>query len=212
MHEQSSILKRYTNLASALDILAERRLVLLDPEKWDDKDDAYFMWEYRKRMNCDAVKALCFTTSGETYHHWRIYSHGNDGVCFEFFRGPLESAARQQITGIECEPVSYLSIDEIEQSPPPIEKWPFTKRRPYEGEGEFRIVCRCSNGVHAPSIEIKPDWIYRVKLSPWLHEALEPSVRTVLKELAKRDDMPVYRSRLIDYERWRRAVGVSLMV
>ena len=40
-------LRRYTNLASALHILQNRCLTLLSPETWDDRNDAYFMSEYK---------------------------------------------------------------------------------------------------------------------------------------------------------------------
>jgi hypothetical protein len=42
------ILKRYTTLSSALDVLENKRLTLLDPAKWDDRNDTYFIELYRQ--------------------------------------------------------------------------------------------------------------------------------------------------------------------
>jgi hypothetical protein len=40
--------RRYTNLASALHILRDGCITLLSPETWDDRNDAYFMAEYKR--------------------------------------------------------------------------------------------------------------------------------------------------------------------
>jgi hypothetical protein len=77
-------LRRYTNLASLIHILKRQTITLLNPATWDDRNDAYFMSEYRRIKQAKSVLALCFTTAPETYHHWRVFSHGGDGVCIEF--------------------------------------------------------------------------------------------------------------------------------
>jgi hypothetical protein len=42
-------LHRFTNLAAAIHMLRTRTITLLDPNTWDDKNDAYFMAEYKRQ-------------------------------------------------------------------------------------------------------------------------------------------------------------------
>jgi hypothetical protein len=51
---------------------------------WDDENDAHYIAKYKRLKHAVAVLALCFTESDETYHHWKVFSHGKDGVCIEF--------------------------------------------------------------------------------------------------------------------------------
>jgi len=82
-------LRRYTNLAATVHLLRNRCLTLLNPESWDDRNDAYFLAQYKERTNASSVLALCFAEASETYHHWRVFSSGGDGVCIEFDRPKL---------------------------------------------------------------------------------------------------------------------------
>jgi hypothetical protein len=68
--------RRYTNLASALHILRNKCLTLLSPATWDDRNDAFFMAEYKRLKEAKTVLAICFAVREETYHHWQIFSHG----------------------------------------------------------------------------------------------------------------------------------------
>src|SRR3990167_8422654 len=83
--------RRYTTLSSALDTLVQRHLVLLNPSKWDDLNDVRFMELFRSQANAGSVLALCCTLATETYHHWRIFTQGMEGICIEFERRSLES-------------------------------------------------------------------------------------------------------------------------
>ena len=76
--------RRYTNLAAVVHLLQAKAITLLNPATWDDTNDAYFMAEYKRLKQAKTVLALCFAETAETYHHWRVFSHGADGVCLEF--------------------------------------------------------------------------------------------------------------------------------
>ena len=83
--------RRYTNLAATIHMLRTQSITLLNPATWDDKNDAYFMAEYKRLKQAKTVLALCFAEQKETYHHWRVFSHGSDGVCIEFDKDKLLS-------------------------------------------------------------------------------------------------------------------------
>ena len=65
----ADFLRCYTNLPALLYLLRERKITLLDPETWDDKNDSHFLSVYREKKSFKCVLALCFTQVSETYHH-----------------------------------------------------------------------------------------------------------------------------------------------
>ena len=88
----TQVLRRYTNLAATIHMLRSCEITLLSPGTWDDRNDAYFMAEYKRRKNLKSLFALCFANCPETYHHWRVFSHGSDGVRVEFDKKLLMQA------------------------------------------------------------------------------------------------------------------------
>jgi hypothetical protein len=85
----SKIIKRYTNLASLISILKNKELTLLDPSKWEDKNDSHYLLKYAERSSFNSLFALCFTFAPETSHHWKVFSHGSDGVCLKIEAEPF---------------------------------------------------------------------------------------------------------------------------
>src|SRR4029077_11819212 len=75
--KQVKFLSRYTSLPIALDVLVQKRITLLSPETWKDRNDAYFLERYREEMKLQSVLAICFSRHRETFHHWRVFSSGH---------------------------------------------------------------------------------------------------------------------------------------
>jgi hypothetical protein len=59
--------RRYTDLPSLIQILTNRKITLLDPATWDDKNDSFFLSTYKEKKKLKSVLALCFTSASETY-------------------------------------------------------------------------------------------------------------------------------------------------
>jgi hypothetical protein len=177
----------------------------LNPATWDDKNDAYFMAEYKRYKNAKTVLALCFAECKETYHHWRVYSNGPDGVCIEFNKEKLLStfAGDRQV---KHDYVDYKLIKDLGKlKSVKLEELPFLKRYPYGDEREYRIVY--VDTKHAEehkdySIEIK--WIRRITLSPWMPKALGDSVKRTLKSINGNSSLDIVRSTLVENERWKK--------
>ena len=55
-------LNRYTSLPVLLDALVHKRLTLLSPTSWEDRNDAYYIERYKETKKLKTVLALCFTT------------------------------------------------------------------------------------------------------------------------------------------------------
>jgi len=75
---------RYTNFASLIDLLVKRKISLLDPGKWTDRNDSAFIKLYGSSLGFKSLYAICFTSSVETSHHWHAFAPGTDGVRIEF--------------------------------------------------------------------------------------------------------------------------------
>ena len=203
----SQILRRYTNLASTLHILRTRTLALLDPGNWDDRNDRHFMDVYRREKRVNIVRALCFTQVDETYHHWRVFSHGADGVRIEFRKEALLAHFKDD-PRVRAAEVRYLRIEDVARETPALDDLPFLKRVPYKDEQEFRILY-CGDEEPAP-YPIALDSIRRIHLSPWLPEPLQRSVKDTLRDLAGKDAPEINNSTLIDNRRWKEAtIGVE---
>lgn len=191
--------RRYTNLASALHILHNGCLTLLSPDTWDDRNDSYFMSEYKQMRRLKSVLAICMADREETYHHWQVFSRGADGVCMEFDRQELLTAF-DRAKGVTHRYVSYEqltnanSMREVD-----LEILPFTKRWPYGDESEYRAVyISAKKEIQAYPVPISLSSIKRITLSPWLAEPLVDPVEKTLKSLPECSDLKIYRSTLID--------------
>lgn len=199
------ILRRYTNLAATIHILRKRVITLLNTESWDDRNDAYFMSQYKIRRPAQSVLALCFAKATETYHHWKVFSPGSDGVCIEFDREALLSAF-DGVPNIEKDKVEYKLIEDITDSPPELEELPFVKRLPYRDEKEYRIVyVDCEESIEFKDFRIPLKCIRRITLSPWLPKPLSAPVGATLRSIKGCSNLSVARSTLIENERWKDA-------
>ncbi|WP_034469468.1 DUF2971 domain-containing protein [Afipia sp. P52-10] len=202
---RKAILHRYTNLASAIFVLKRRAVTLLSPALWDDRNDAYFMAQYKARKSLKSVLALCFSEVPETYHHWRVFSHGSDGVRIEFDKVKLLAVFKGD-TRFMARPVRYREIGQLQaDTAPRAEELPFLKRYPYRDEKEFRIVYRCDDeAVETKSFPIPLTAIARITLSPWMPLPLADDVRQLLRTIDGCAGLSVVRSTLLENERWKK--------
>lgn len=194
-------LKRYTNLASTVHILKTGNLTLLNPEKWEDRGDAHFMSEYKRKTGAKSVLALCFSLATETFHHWKIFAPGTDGVCLEFDKARLDQALIN-IPNVKSNIVQYLEIRKWREASPSIHDLPFLKRLPYEDEREYRIVFKSRESiVESYDIPNCSQFITRVTISPWLPKPLAKSTKTMLKEISQ-GEVGIHQSTLLGNEVW----------
>ena len=85
--------RRYTNLAAAIHMLRTKSITLLNPATWDDKNDAYYMAEYKRLKDAATVLAFALQKATRSITTGGFFSHGSDGVCVEF-----DTPARRQRT------------------------------------------------------------------------------------------------------------------
>jgi hypothetical protein len=196
--------RRYTNLAAVVHLLQSRAITLLNPATWDDKNDAYYMAEYKRLKQAKTVLALCFAESAETYHHWRVFSHGADGVCIEFNRDRLLTVWSKD-ESVRIRAVAYKEIQQIRgQAALELEDIPFIKRFPYRDEKEFRVIFASQDeALEYKDYPIELAWIRRITLSPWMSKTLAASVKKTLKSIPGCSMIKISRSTLVDNDAWK---------
>jgi len=205
---ETDFLRRYTSLPSLLQILQTSTLTLLDPQFWDDKNDAALIAKYSKKKKLKKVLALCFAASSETYHHWKIYAEGVAGVCIEFNKARLLKALSAQKENLLYGSAKYVPISKLASYQTKVSDWPFIKRLPYEGEKEFRILYEERTDADRTSyaLPIPLESIHRVNLSPWIHRDAAAAVRQTIQSLPQCADLDVYKTSLVDNKRWKNSL------
>ena len=101
-------------------------------------------------------------------------------------------------------------MDKLASYQAKVSDWPFIKRRPYEGEKEFRLIYEENSDDTRSSfaLPIPIDTINRVYLSPWIYRDVSNAVRKTIQSLPNCTDLDVYKTSLVDNKRWKDALEV----
>ena len=199
----SNLLLRYTSLASALDILQTRELTLLPPSSWDDEVDRNLMTAYKRKKNLRSVVALCFASTGQTYHHWRVFTEGSSGACISFDRSRLEKAvaAHRVIT----KDITYKTIPSDRAKPVKDSELPFTKRAAFRDEREVRMLCSSEDEDFGfKRVPFPSGAIEEVILNPWMPDALVETIEKVIGQMRGLPNIEVRKSQLFSSPYWRK--------
>ena len=199
-------LRRYTDLPALLHMLKHRNITLLDPASWDDTNDSYYLLKYKEKKNLKSVLALCLTEAEETYHHWRIFSHGSAGVCISFHRVNLIAALQSQ-TGVVVKDVQYRKVREARKriETPKLSDLPFLKRYAFIAEEEVRAVYESSDkAVKFLDVPIDLRSVLRITLSPWIHDRLKTATKDAIYAIPGCSGLDVRRSTLIGNAEWKK--------
>lgn len=195
--------RRYTDLPSLIQILTNRKITLLDPATWDDKNDSFFLSTYKEKKKLKSVLALCFTSASETYHHWRVFAPGPSGIRIHF-KGPALETAIRKVDGTKFHKLNYLKVDQLRKKHPTTLQLPFIKRFPFKAEIEYRALWESKDIVRTHlDVPVSLDSITRITLSPWLHPSLRKNVIASLKAIDGCKSIPMWRSTLTENAAWK---------
>lgn len=196
--------RRYTDIPSLVGMLTNGELTLLEPLTWDDKNDSYYLEQYRLKLKLRSVLALCLSRANETYHHWRIFSPGPAGVCVWFKEQKLKAAVAK-VPGLRMKPMEYLTVKNLRSKKIAVSKLPFVKRFPFKPEDEVRLLWESKTKEQVSlGVPFDSDAIERITLSPWLHTSLADPMKALLKTLPECHRYNVYRSTLVSNAEWKR--------
>jgi len=204
MYKPALRLNRFTTLPVLLDVLQRKKLTLLDPKLWDDKNDSEVILEYKARKGIKNLFALCFSVGDETVHHWKTFSHGPSGCNIEFDRAKLFSII-DQIPRLRHGKVAYRKLLEVEggDNALRVDDMPFTKRWPYRCEEEYRIIVE-SDDIHQTfyEIDIPLEVIRRITISQQMPKQVYTTIKHYLKEIKGNPESKINRSTLYQNDRW----------
>jgi hypothetical protein len=204
-------IRRYMSIPALIDTLRRKKLAILNPDSWDDKNDKLFMKVYKDHTGAKGLYGLCAALRAETYHHWKIFGGGASGACAVLKRGPLEAHLdlRQADPGtkIRYGEVKYLRLPEVQAlTHADIERIPFVKRYGFKDEDEYRIIVETTERQQpALFINCPLDWIETVYLNPWLYENQAESLIETIEAIPGCEDLDIRLSQLTDSTTWREA-------
>jgi hypothetical protein len=196
-------LNRFTTLPVLLDLLQRKKLTLLDPKLWGDRNDAEVILEYKKRKGVKSVLALCLSYGDETVHHWKTFSNGPSGCVIEFDAKKL-FAIIDKMPDLRHGKVVYKKLSEVENKNMilDINQMPFIKRWPYRCEEEYRIIIENNSKNTFFDIDIPLDVITKITISQQMPEPIYNTIKSYLKDLRGNPDSRISRSTLYENKRW----------
>jgi len=207
-----SQLKRYTELPFVLQLLHTRRLTLVNPASWDDKNDSYYIQTYRDRKGLGSVLALCLTEASQTYHHWKVFTHGASGACVYFDKSKFLKWINETDL-LEGREVQYRTVPQIEKIPPKLDELPFLKRKAYEHEAEFRLLHGTKKkSISVQSFEFPLDTIEHIILNPWMPISTASAIEDVIHNIDGCGGIKVQRATIVRSDQWQRAAEAATSV
>jgi hypothetical protein len=194
-------LNRYTTLPVLLDMLNRKRLVLLDPTTWEEKNDSEVLLEYKRRNKLCALFALCCSQGDETILHWKTFADGISGCCVEFDLATL-IALLKTLDGVRFGPVDYRKSKDVSGGAIDVAKMPFTKRWPYRCEEEFRIIWESRTTATGFEIDFDLRMINRITISQRMPDQTYATIREYLRAAFKNPDQRINRSTIYQNRVW----------
>ena len=194
-------LNRFTSLPILLDLLQRKKLTLLNPRLWEDKNDIEVICEYQRRKSIKNLFALCFSHDDETVHHWKTFSHGTSGCCIEFDAIKLFNILNK-ISGLRHGKVNYKKISQITKSSVSTDKIPFTKRWPYRCEAEYRLIMETDKVGDFYEIEIPLNIINKITISQQMPKQIYNTIKKYLRSIKGDPESRINRSTLYENKIW----------
>jgi hypothetical protein len=196
-------LRRYTSISATIHLLRTQKITLLNPRRWDDKNDTYSIEKYRDTKGLSAILAVCFARAPETYHHWRVFTQGQEGACIAFNEAKLKDALKP-VQNLRWGDVKYKQISQIEVQTPKWSELPFIKRYPYRDEREVRVIFESTElDLDFLDFEIGLDCIEAITINPWVNANLFKSLRDTLKGISGCERVQIFQTTLLDNEQWK---------
>ena len=186
-------------------MLKRKRLVLLTPESWEDKNDTEILSVYKERKGVNKLFVLCFSEGDETIHHWKAFADGISGCCVEFNQQKLIRLIKrtaERTSGIRYRMVKYKKISELKDGQINVEEIPFTKRWPYRCEAEFRIIWEGDTAEDFYEIEFDLSIISKITISQRMPHHVYQTIKNHLRAVCNDPDQRINRSTLYENKRW----------
>jgi hypothetical protein len=182
-------------------LLRRRKIVLLDPSTWEDRNDAQIILEYKRRKGIPNLFAICFGIDDETIHHWKAYADGVSGCCIEFDENKLLKCF-DGIPEIRKGAVVYKRLSEIRNNTIAADDIPFIKRYAYRCESEYRILWQGKTNQPAIEIDLDLNSINKITLSQRMPKPIHNSIKELLRSEIQNPSSRINSSTLYENAAW----------
>jgi hypothetical protein len=209
MHYWGS-LRRYTSILAALDTLFNRRITLVNPNTWADRNDRDVMALYAASTPGRSVFAYCMAEGRELAHHWQVFADRGSGVCIAFDKARLIEAISAD-PAIQHRSVSYVNWRDIHLAGP-LDHLPFIKRQVYRAEREYRLIAtpNTNDNLAAYDVGIPLSCITSISVSGEVPEAHFETFRRLVGSVPDCRRLRVRQSGLLQNPRWTAALDAEL--
>ncbi|WP_426577137.1 DUF2971 domain-containing protein [Xenorhabdus stockiae] len=176
---------------------------MLDPVTWDDRNDSYYLTLYTKKKNLKRTLVLCLSEKNETYHHWRVFTPKENGVCIVFDRKKLEAHLDTQKNIIHGS-VKYMLLSKMRKGGVTVDDMPFLKRHAFADESEYRIIYPSCKHVSFKYIDIPLTTIKKISINPWAPDAFFDVIKETIRNIGGCEKIKIGKSSLIENKEWQR--------
>jgi hypothetical protein len=167
MNQFPKFLHRYTSINELRYLLRKNAIKFSNWKNWPDENDKELLKIYKSKIN-KSVFVYCLTSGSESIHHWSAYANKN-GCRLKFNLDIINSLIRKN--NIIARPVSYIKQSDLTYQNLTVQDLPFLKRFPYKVENEFRLVKIRKKDFGSFSLNVGPEIINKISLSPFNTEA-----------------------------------------
>lgn len=203
-------LRRYTSTLAALDTLINRRITLLNPASWSDRNDRDLMALYAATTPGGRVFAYCMAEGKETAHHWQVFADRGFGVCIAFDKARLIAAISQD-PAIEHGPVGYVNWRDLHLFKP-LDRLPFIKRQVFRAEREYRLIATPATKHESPAYDVAVplDCITSVTVSGEVPFTHFETFKRLIRGIPGCGKLPARQSGLLQNTRWAATLDAAL--
>lgn len=198
------------DIVDLLDILKNKRLILRDPQSWDDRNDYFLIQQYLENKNLKNVYVSCFTVNDDAYHFWKIYTNRASGVCVKFkTQGLVDSINLDRYSSnFRLDVVKYRTLRDVTQTMVEIEEYPFIKRVAFRAEEEVRILCEePKSNLPYRTLKIDLDLIEEIVIGPSLRDEYAEDCINLIKSIRPIDGVKVRKSTILQSAAWQRQMA-----
>ena len=202
----AGFLRRYTNAMSLIDMVMKRTITLLPTTTWVDRNDRRAIEIYKAKTGTAGVVALCLAEASETFHHWRIFTGGDSGVCIEFDKDAFVELFPDG-SNFRHGPVRYMKMRDLQKATNiGLSDLPFLKRRGFSAEKEYRVIGTTNAEVDTLSVPVDLAIVRKVTFSPFMNPVLAKSVRKLICTIPDCASLRWGQSKLIESQSWLKAI------
>ena len=204
-------LRRYTSALAALDTLINRRITLLNPGTWTDRNDRDLLALYAGSTPGRSVFAYCMAEGREAAHHWQVFADRGFGVCIAFDKARLLAAVSID-PAIRHGPVGYVNWRNLHLAEPR-EHLPFIKRQVYRAEREYRLIATPDASHKGPSydVAVPVNCITSITVSGEVPAPHFETFKRLIGTIPDCERLRVRQSGLLQNRRWTAALDAALI-